>query len=182
MKQIDFNIEGKEVKGFYFSSNVSVKDDKVFLDDYEFASKTLAYMVSDLKMVYSFFMYLPNDNENYYEILHKAELELVKMLGFRKDSFSIFKPGLIIDWKNGQINKFIDYLNSKKPDVVIKADKESHKVTPEHSFFGLLFQSTLTSISCMFCDLLTCEYRRSDLDKKLIDKIYRLENSKESKL
>ncbi len=181
MDKLIFNIDNTEVKGFYFKAKIKTEDDLVFLDDYKFRTRTMAYMLSPLNFVYVFFIYVDKDTPDYYDILHKAELELVKKVGFTKQSYSIFKPGLIIDWKNGEIKKFIDYLKSKNPDIEIKVNENDYKVFPELSSFGVLFESTLTSISCMFCDLLSCEYRRSKLDEKLIEKIYRLENSKESK-
>ncbi len=179
MENFSFKIKNNDVFGFYFTAKVRVDKDTVYLDNHRFTSKTMAYMMSGLNFVYVFFLYLDDKTEDYYDILHKAELELVKKVGFTEDSYSIFKPGLIVDWKDKAVNDFVEYLVSKNPDAPIKI--KNNKVIPELSSFGVLFQSTLTSISCMFCDLLTCKYRRSPLDEKLIEKIYRLENSKASK-
>jgi len=182
LKKIKYQIKDVDIEGFYIPVNVKISDNGIlFLDDAEFQSKTMSFMLKDLKFVYAYFFYMKQPNTAHYDILHGSELNLVKELHIKKERYSIFKPGLIFDWKDEQIDKFVDFLNSKNPLFEINIDDVSHKVTPEYSSFGVVFESTLNHISCKFCDFLECSYRRSDLDKKLIDKIYLRENSNGSK-
>jgi len=182
LKKIKYQIENVEVEGFYLPVKVRIADNGIlFLDDTEFQSKTMAFMLKNLSFVYAYFFYLKGDNDNYYDILHRSELELLKEVHIKKERYSIFKPGLIFDWKNEQIDKFVDFLNLKQPPFKISLNKISHKITPAYSSFGIVFESTLNHISCNFCDFLKCAYRRTELDKKLIDKIYLRENSNGSK-
>ena len=177
MKEILYHVDQNEIKGFYFPVEIKVDKDNIEIGDYKFQSKTLSYMLSGLNFVYSYFMYLPTYNEKHHDLLHKAEMMLVSEVGFKKDTYSIFKPGLIVDWKENEIKNFIDFIKLKSNADFIKVDESTSKVTPEYSSFGIMFESTLNSISCMFCDLLTCQYRRSPLDQKLIQEIYRREKT-----
>lgn len=181
-KGIAYQIGNVKIEGFYLSVKIKISDNNtLFLDNTEFKSKTMAFMLKDLKFVYAYFFYLKEKNDDYYKILHDAELRLVKELHIKLERYSIFKPGLIFDWKDGQINQFIDFLNEKNPPFEITSDSENHKVIPQYSSFGIIFESTLNHISCDFCNFLECSYRRTDLDKKLIEKIYLRENSNGSK-